>query len=63
MACYGTCGSRSVTRADPGSEYGGGAADGEREERIYNGGLGTKPQRCPGAEPLVRGSGPRGEAP
>jgi len=29
--------------------------------RANNGGLGAEPQRCPGAEPLVRGSG--GEAP
>ena len=25
--------------------------------RAYNGGLGAEPQRGPGAEPLVRGSG------
>jgi len=27
--------------------------------RAYNGGLGRSPQRGPGAEPLVRGSGGR----
>ena len=30
---------------------------GERGARAYNGGLGSSPQRGPGAEPLVRVSG------
>ena len=30
---------------------------GERGAQAYNGGLGRSPQRGPGAEPLVRGSG------
>ena len=34
---------------------------GERRARTYTGGLGAKPQRAPGEEPLVRVSG--GEAP
>ena len=34
---------------------------GECRPRAYNGGLRVEPQRGPGAEPLVRGSG--GEAP
>jgi len=38
-----------------------GGPHGERGARAYNGGLGQSPQRGPGAEPLVRGSG--GEAP
>jgi len=42
--------------ANPELEFRGGA-HGERGARAYNGGLGAEPQRGPGAEPLVRGSG------
>ena len=36
-----------------------GGHHGECGARAYNGGLGAEPQRGPGAEPLVRGSGGR----
>jgi len=45
--------------ADPHLQFRG--PHGERGARAYNGGLGQSPQRGPGAEPLVRGSG--GKAP
>ena len=41
--------------ADPELQFRG--PHGERGARAYNGGLGRSPQRGPGAEPLVRGSG------
>ena len=43
--------------ADPELQFRG--PHGERGARVYNGGLGRSPQRGPGVEPLVRGSGGR----
>ena len=50
---------RTTSGADPGVEFGGHIASAEREPIM--GVWGLCPQRGPGAEPLVRGSG--GEAP